>query len=133
MYLIDVLVNPGNTIVVEFDRDAGVTIDDCVALSKHIESKLDREVEDFELEVGSASITQAFKVLRQYKKNIGNNVEILTKSGKKLYGILKEADENKIIVTIEKQIKPEGAKRKVTVEEELTFQYDELKYTKYKF
>lgn len=133
MYLVDIIVNPGNTIIVEFDRNTGINIDDCVALSKHIESKLDRDAEDFELEVGSASITQPFKVLKQYQKHLGDDVELLTKEGKKLYGVLKEADEDKIVVTIEKQVKPEGAKRKITVEEDLTFTYNELKYTKYRF
>lgn len=133
MYLIDVVVNPGNAIVVEIDRDSGINIDDCVALSKYIESKLDREVEDYELEVGSASITQPFKVLQQYRKHIGNEVELLTKEGKKLHGLLKEVNENHIVVSIEKQVKPEGAKRKITVEEDQVFEYSGLKYTKYRF
>ena len=133
MYLVDVMVNPGNLIIIEIDRDNGINIDDCIALSRFVESQLDREAEDFELEVGSASISQPFKILRQYKKNIGNSVEVLTKEGKKLQGILKDANESGIILTIEKQVKPEGAKRKVTIEEELSFTYDALKYTKYKF
>lgn len=133
MYLVDVMVNPGNVIVVEIDRDKGINIDDCVVLSKHIESKLDREAEDFELEVGSASITQPFKVLKQYQKHVGKEVDILTKEGKKLHGVLKEVSEDSIVVTVEKQVKPEGAKRKITVKEDLNFGYGELKYTKYRF
>ena len=133
MYLVDVMVRPGNLIAIEIDRDNGINIDDCIALSRFVESQLDREVEDFELEVGSASITQPFKILRQYQKNIGNSVEVLTKEGQKLYGILKDANETGIILTVEKQVKPEGAKRKVTIEEDMSFAYDGLKYTKYKF
>ena len=124
-------INPGNRIVIEIDSDSGVSIDDCIALTKHIESKLDREVEDYELEVGSAGIGQPFKLLRQYKKNIGNEIEVLSKKGEKLSGILKDADEDKFILTVEKQIKPEGAKRKVTIEEDLAFTYDGIKYAKY--
>ncbi|MDR0866062.1 MAG: ribosome assembly cofactor RimP [Candidatus Symbiothrix sp.] len=130
-YLVEVTIQPGNKIIVEMDSDQSVSIDDCVALTKQIESQLDRDVEDYELEVGSAGISQPFKVLRQYRKYIGKEVETLLKDGKKYTGILKEADENKIILTVEKQIKPEGAKRKVTVEEDLSFAYDEIKYTKY--
>jgi ribosome maturation factor RimP len=130
-YLVEVTIQPGNKIIVEMDSDQSVSIDDCVALTKQIESQLDRDVEDYELEVGSAGISQPFKVLRQYKKYIGKEVETLLKDGKKYTGILKEADENKIILTVEKQIKPEGAKRKVTVEEDLTFASNEIKYTKY--
>jgi len=125
-------IKPGNKIVVEIDGDEkGISIDDCIALTKHIESKLDRDVEDYELEVGSSGIGQPFKLLRQYKKNIGNEVEVLTRKGEKLSGILKEADDDKVILTVEKRIKPEGSKRKVTIEEDLTFAYDEIKYAKY--
>ena len=130
-YLVDVTIQPGNIIVVEIDNDEAVCIDDCVELSRYLEDHLDRDQEDFELEVGSAGITSPFKVLRQYKKNIGNEVEILLKEGVKLTGVLKSADEEGLVVTIEKQVKPEGAKRKVTVQEDLSYNYNEIKYTKY--
>jgi ribosome maturation factor RimP len=132
-YLVDIEIKPDNTIAVEIDNDQGVSIDDCIALSAYIESKLDREKEDFALEVGSAGVGQAFKMLRQYQKHIGKPVEILTKQGIKYIGILKDVDNQKFTVTVLKQIKPEGAKRKITVEEDLTFLYDEIKYTKYSF
>jgi ribosome maturation factor RimP len=131
LFLVDVEIKQGNIIVVEVDSEKTVSIDDCVALSRYIESKLDRETEDYELEVGSAGIGQAFKTLRQYLKNVGNEVEVLTKSGQKLTGILKAADKDSFVLTIEKQVKPEGAKRKVKVEEDLTFRYDEIKKTNY--
>ena len=92
---------------------------------------LDRDVEDYELEVGSAGITSPFKVLRQYVKNIGNEVEMLLKNGSKLTGVLKSADENGVVVSVEKKVKPEGAKRKVTVVEDESYTFDEIKYTKY--
>ncbi|MCL2649479.1 MAG: ribosome assembly cofactor RimP [Candidatus Azobacteroides sp.] len=130
-FLVSVDVKPGNVVVVEIDSDGSVGIDDCIALSKFIESKLDRDIEDYELEVGSAGISQPFKILRQYRKYTGREVEVLTKAGKKLQGILKDANEQNMTLTIEKQVKPEGAKRKITVEEDLTFTYDEIKYTKY--
>lgn len=130
-YLIDVDVKPGNLIVVEIDNDDAVSIDECVKLHRFIESKLDRETEDYELEVGSSGLTAPFKVLRQFQKNIGNEIETLTKKGEKLYGVLKSADENKFVLTITKKVKPEGAKRKIEVEEDLTFAYNEVKYTKY--
>lgn len=133
MYLVDVIVKPGNIIVVEIDEDKGVHLDNCIRLSKFIESQLDRNVEDFELEVGSTGISQPFKITRQYQKNTGNDVEVLTKDGRKLYGILKNADESGFTLSVEKQVKPEGAKRKITVTEDLPFFYNEIKYTKYKF
>jgi ribosome maturation factor rimP len=130
-FVVDVTVQPGNTIVVEIDNREGVDIDRCVELSRFIESKLDRDTEDFELEVGSAGLTSPFKVLGQYRKNIGNEVEVLTKGGVKLSGVLKDAGEERFTVTITKKVKPENAKRKIEVEEDLTFAYDEVKYTKY--
>ena len=129
-YLVDVAVKPGNLIVVEIDHDNAVGIDDCVALSQYIESKLNRDEDDFELEVGSAGISSPFKILRQYIKNIGNEVEVLLKSGAKKNGILKDADEKKFVITVEKQIKPEGEKRKRVVQEDEAYTYDEIKYTK---
>ncbi|MDR1202016.1 MAG: ribosome assembly cofactor RimP [Tannerellaceae bacterium] len=130
-YLVDVVVKPGNLISVEIDNDQAVGIDDCVALSQYLESHLNRDEEDFELEVGSAGITSPFKTLRQYIKNVGNEVEVLLKNGIKLTGILKSADEKGITLSIEKKVKPEGAKRKVTIEEEQFYTYDAIKYTKY--
>lgn len=131
IFLVDIAIRPGNIIVVEIDSEDGVGIDDCVILSKHIESQLDREAEDFELEVGSAGITSPFKIPRQYQKNIGNEVEVLTKSGQKHSGILKENDDTSFKITVTKLVKPEGAKRKVEIEEELSFGYEDVKYTKY--
>lgn len=131
MFLVDVQIRPSNIIVVEIDSEEGISIDDCIALSKKIESQLNRDEEDFELEVGSSGITTPFKVLRQYQKNIGNEVEVLTKKGIKLKGTLKACDDNQFVITITKMEKPEGAKRKIEVEEDLTFGYDDVKYTKY--
>ena len=130
-FLVDVTVTPDDKIVVEIDHAEGVWIDDCVELSRYIESKLDREEEDYELEVGSAGIGQPFKVLQQYLIHIGKEVEVLTKTGKKLEGVLKEAGEDNFTVTIERKVKSEGAKRPKLVEEDVTFAYDEIKYTKY--
>ena len=130
-FLVDVAVSGDNRIVVEIDHAEGVWIDDCVELSRFIESKLDREEEDYELEVGSAGIGQPFKVLQQYLIHIGKEVEVFTKEGKKMEGVLKSADEQNFVVTIQKKVKPEGAKRPKLVEEDVTYSYDEIKYTKY--
>lgn len=130
-YLVDVVIKPGNLIIVEIDNDEGVCIDDCVELSRYLEAHLDRDIEDYELEVGSAGITSPFKVLRQYVKNIGNEVEMQLKNGMKLTGILKAAAEDGVVVTVDKQVKAEGAKRKTTVSEDQSYTFDEIKYTKY--
>jgi ribosome maturation factor RimP len=130
-FLVNLFVSQDNLIAVEIDRDSGVNIDDCVALNRYIEESLDREKEDFELEVGSSGITSPFKIVRQYIKNIGNEVEMLLKSGIKLTGILKAADDQGATITVEKKIKSGNARQRTTVEEDRTYSYDEIKYTKY--
>lgn len=130
-FLVDVSVTPDNRIVVEIDHAEGVWIEDCVELSRFIESKLDREEEDFELEVGSAGIGQPFKVLQQYINHIGLEVEVLLADGRKLTGVLKEAGEENFTVTIRKKVKLEGEKRPKMVDEDVTLTYNEIKYTKY--
>ena len=82
---------PDDKILVEIDHKEGVWIEDCVELSRYIESKLNREDEDYELEVGSAGIGQPFKVLQQYINHIGKEVEVLAKDGRKHCGVLKDA------------------------------------------
>ena len=130
-YLVDIIVTKDNRISVEIDHFEGVSIDFCIELSKEIESRLDRETEDYELEVSSAGLTEPFKVLKQYEKNIGNEVEVLTKAGIKMTGVLKSSDSEKITLQLEKQIKPEGAKRKITLSEDLEIPYENIKTTKY--
>ena len=130
-YLVDLKISTDNRISVEIDAFGGVSIDYCVALNRYIESHLNREDEDYELEVSSAGLTEPFKVLKQYEKNINNEVEVLTKAGKKITGILTSVNERNFTVQIEKLEKPEGAKRKIKVNEDLTFSYEEIKTTKY--
>ena len=130
-FVVDVNVSPDDRILVEIDHAEGVWIEDCVELSRFIESKLNREEEDYELEVGSAGIGQPFKVLDQYYIHIGSEVEVLTKGGVKLTGVLKDANEDKFTVTVQKKVKEEGAKRPKLVDDDICFAYDEIKYTKY--
>ena len=129
-FLVDVDVTPDNRIVVEIDQAEGVWIDDCVELSRFIESELDRDVEDYELEVGSAGIGQPFKVLQQYINHIGQEVEVLPKSGAKLKGILESANENGFVLKTTQKQKVEGSKRPKNVEVEMPFGYDDVKYVK---
>ena len=130
-FLVDVDVTPDNRIVVEIDQAEGVWIDDCVDLSRFIESGLDRDVEDYELEVGSAGIGQPFKVLQQYINHIGQEVEVLPKSGAKFKGVLTQADEKGFAVKTTRKEKVEGCKRPKAVEVEIPFGYDDVKYVKY--
>lgn len=129
-FLVDVSVTPDNVVSVEIDHPEGVWIDDCVSLSKFIESKLDREIEDYELEVGSAGIGQPFKVLQQYINHIGQEVEVLPKTGAKLKGILTAADEEGFTIETQKKMVVEGSKRAKLVDVEIRYTHSEVKYVK---
>jgi ribosome maturation factor RimP len=129
-FLVDVHVTPMNKIMVYLDRKGGVNINQCVEVSRFIEKSLDRDVEDFELEVSSAGMDQPFRVLRQYQKNIGREVEVKLKDGKKLTGNLIKADEQGITLQQIKKERIEGRKAKQTVEENTDLTYADIKETK---
>ncbi len=130
-FLVDVIITKDDKITVEIDHAEGVWIEDCAELSRHIESGLSRDSEDYELEVGSAGLGQPFKVVQQYKNHIGLEVEVLGKDGKKYKGVLKEVGDEDFVLSVTKKEKLEGAKRPQLVEVDLKFTFDEVKYTKY--
>jgi ribosome maturation factor RimP len=120
--LVDLQVNSGNLIKLTLDSIKGVNIDDCVKISKLIESNFDRETEDYELEVSSYGISQPFILPLHYQKNLEKKVEVYLKQGKSLKGILKninvENDNlNYIELLLNKKVQIEGKKRKQEVEE----------------
>ena len=132
LFLVDVAISADNHIVVEIDSYEGsVSIDNCVAITRAVEQAFDRDKEDYELEVGSAGLTSPLKVKAQYVKNIGNDVEVLTTQGAKLKGVLSEVGDDTFTIKVAKKVKPEGAKRPVIIEEDVTIKYSETKYTKY--
>lgn len=130
-FIVDVVVDKNNSILVEVDSDESVPLDYCVELSRHIESQLDRDAEDFDLEVGSAGLTSPFKVLRQYQKYEGSEVEVQVKNGPKYEGVLVNVTPDTFGLEVTKMVKKEGEKKKVAETETLTFQYDQIKHTKY--
>ena len=87
-YLIDVNVRSGNRISIFIENDEHVSIKDCIALSKFIESQFDREQQDFELEVSSPGIDSPFRHERQYLKYVGKEIEVLMQNGEKFLGEL---------------------------------------------
>ena len=130
-FLVDVEISKDNKIVVEIDHADGVWIEDCVELSRYIEDRLNRDEEDYELEVGSAGLGQPFKVPQQYINFVGKEVEVLDGDGKKMKGILKSVDGNDFVVTVREKVKEEGKKRPELKDVDKTFQMDKVKYTKY--
>ena len=115
MFLVEVTVSSQNSINVFIDSELAVTLNDCIEISKHIESKLDREIEDFELNVSSAGLSEPFKVERQYHKNIGKEIEIIYKDGSKRKAILTGFSENTMEIETIQKVKPEGSKKKIEI------------------
>lgn len=131
MYLVDVCIEPGNRIVVELDSSGAMDVESCARVSRAIESVLDRDKEDFELEVGSAGITSPFKVRQQYLKNIGNEIEVLTTDGKKLKGTLVAVNADNYVIEIPTKEKAPGAKRPTLVMKPATIPFDMTKTARY--
>lgn len=129
-FLVDVEIKPSNKIVVLVDGDEGVPIEFCVALSRLIEGSLDREKEDFELEVSSPGIGQPLKVHRQFLKCVDRNVEVITLDGMKYKGILKSATKAEIVVAEEKQVKIPGRRKKEVQIIEHQFSFEDIKSVK---
>ncbi len=129
-FLVDVMMD-GDRIIIEIDHADGVWIEDCADLSRFLQEKCGEELDDYELEVGSAGIGQPFKVEQQYQNHIGKEVEVLTADGKKFAGILKSVDGRQFEVTVKEKQVPEGKKRPVLVEVDKAFSMDEVKSTKY--
>jgi ribosome maturation factor RimP len=132
IYIVEIKINNGNQILVELDMEQGsIGIEDCISVSRNIEHNLDREMEDFSLEVSSAGLDQPLRVLKQYLKNIGKTVSVAKlDNGKKIEGVLIAADENGIKIEVKEKKSVDGKKKKVWVTEEITFKYIELKEVK---
>lgn len=129
--LIDLKVSAQNEIVIEIDAFDGVDVDFCAELNRYIQSQLDREQEDYELEVGSVSLTAPFKTKMQYEKNVGNDVEVLASDGKKYRGQLVEIGDETFSIDTEIMEIVEGKKRKHKTIKTLTFKYTDVKYAQY--
>ena len=132
LFLIDLSIQGDNEIKVVIDGDHGVTVEDCIAVSRKIEHNLDREQHDFSLDILSAGATTPFTNIRQYKKNIGRNVEIKTTDGKTIEGLLETVSDTEIMVSWKtREPKPVG-KGKITVQKEETLTYDGIVNAKVK-
>jgi ribosome maturation factor RimP len=138
LFLVEVRILAGDEVEVFVDCDAvgdggrprGVSVDDCVRLTKAIEQRFDRDRDDFSLTVSSAGIGQPLKVLRQYKKLVGRQVEVVLGSGVKLIAALEAADENTLTLGYSKKKKTVAKKRPQTVTVTKTIPLAEIKATR---
>jgi len=129
LFLIDFTVGGDNTIRVVLDGDQGVDLQDCMNISRAIEHNLDREEEDFSLEVTSAGATSPLRLPRQYKKNIGRKIKVRT-GAEELEGTLIQTSENSITLEWKaREPKPVG-KGKVTVQKKQEIAFSDIQEAK---
>jgi len=125
LFLIDFSMDSGFRIRVIIDGDKGVTVDDCIAVSRQIEHNLDREEQDFSLQVMSAGVSEGLVHKRQYKKNLGRDLKV-TLDNAQFEGVLEEVTENGFKLQWEaREPKPIG-KGKVTVVKTKDFVYEDV-------
>jgi len=100
IFLVDVQVQPGNVIRVHVDTPEGISIDQCVKISRFLNESLDRDVEDYSLEVSSPGLGGAFKVKEQYEKHVDREVEVLHTDGIKRRGMLVSVSDRGIVLMV---------------------------------
>lgn len=130
MFVVEITVSERNAINVFVDSFDGLTIDQCIAISRHVEHSFDRDEEDFELQVSSPGLTESFRVTQQYIKYIGRQVEVKDLEGEKLEGVILEADNDKFVLETSALEKLEGKKKKQLVVKQHHLKYDEIKSAK---
>ncbi|HEX2969669.1 MAG TPA: ribosome assembly cofactor RimP [Bacteroidales bacterium] len=122
MFLVAVKVSSANRITVLADRKGGITLDECVSIHRFIESRLDRDIEDYELEVSSPGLDLPFLVKEQYYKNEGKKIEVTDTDGIKHTGILKNVTDGGF--ELETEVKVKGKSKEI---KDISFNFDNIK------
>ncbi len=131
LFVVELSISSANVIKVELDKYEGnVSVDDCIRVSRNVEHNLDREKEDFEINVSSAGLDKGLRVFPQYRKNIGRDVKVKLHEGGKLEGKLIDATEEQIVVQTSRKERIEGRKKKETIIEDHVLTMDKIKETK---
>jgi len=125
VFLVDLNISATKKIIVTLDGDKGVTLQDCIDISRAVEHNLDREEIDFELEVASSGVGSPLKLARQYKKNIGRQLQV--KSANEIFnGLLVEADEKQITLEWTTRMPKKVGKGKETVQIKKDILYNDI-------
>ena len=131
LFLVDIEISQDNDITITIERHEGaVKVDDCIAIDRIVSAIFDRDVEDYSLTVTSAGLDQPFKVLDQYRKFNGSEVEVVLKKGGKLKGVLSGYNAEGIEITTSKMVKKEGFKKKVQEDTVTAYTFAEVKSCK---
>jgi len=127
LFLIDLSINDANKISIVLDGDLGINLQDCIDISRAVENNLDREEQDFSLEVASAGISSPLKLVRQYKKNIGRTLKVKTNSLEEIEAQLTMANDEKITIEWQAREPKKIGKGKETVDKKLELSYENIK------
>ena len=129
LFVVSVAISKDNDVDVTIDADGrDITLDDCVAMTGYIQSKVDRDVEDYSLTIGSAGLSSPFKIPRQYKKFVGSEIQVTRLSGERVKAMLLAADDSGVEISWQKKGEGKGARARETVTEHLD--YSEIKTAK---
>ncbi|MBC7847418.1 MAG: ribosome assembly cofactor RimP [Flavobacterium sp.] len=126
IFLIDLMITDSFKIIVNIDGDNGVVLQDCIDVSRAIDNNLDREEQDFSLEVASVGVGSPLKLVRQYKKNLGRTL-IVKFETQTIEAELVEANDNFIILSWEAREPKKIGKGKETVQKRQEIPYTEIK------
>ncbi len=130
-FIVEINVSKDNDVEIVIESEtSNVVLDDCVEISRRFEECFDRAVEDYSLTVTSAGLDQPFKVLKQYRKAVGTQVEAALKGGRKFVAELVDADENTVTLKYTLRETVDGKKKKELVEHCDTFGYDDVNYVR---
>ena len=130
MFLVEISVNERNVINIFVDSYDGLTIEQCVNISRHVEHSFDREEEDFELQVSSPGLSEKFKVKEQYIKYVGRAINVVTESDTELEGVILAATDEGIILETSSRELVDGHKKKQLVVKQHHLKYNEIKSAK---
>lgn len=128
IFLVAVKVSTSNRIMVLADTMKGITIDECAELHRYVEKNLDRNIEDYELQISSPGLDSPFKVIEQYYRNEGSRIEVVSKEGQKMTGILKNVTEGGFELETERKVKGKALEIK-----DVSFNFDQVKSAKVVF
>jgi len=127
-FVVEVVVRDGNNIKVFLDHDASTSIEDCIALSRHLNASLDRDAQDYALDVSSPGLDMPLKLHRQYVKNIGREVDVRLTDGEKVGGILVAVEPETI--GLEVQVRDEGSKSRKWITATRTLAFSDIASTR---
>ena len=130
LFIVVLTISAKNVINIELDREVGgVSIEDCVSVSRNVEHNLDRETMDFELNVSSAGMDRPLRHEKQFVKNTGKKLSFLKKDGQQLEGTLLSFSKEQFQVSVERTVKNEKNK-KITITEETSILKSDIKEIK---